>query len=159
MRIQKAISKHIASPYKRPIILAYWTGISGNEAGYHGSHWKPLEWACTGRKITPIFKGYNCSGSQYNTPPFLRPLVMFIMAFLRPHCGKATRPSKSILRLSSSARKYISPSLTDEEQSPNYNPQKYYPAQVGESIGKYRILSKLEWGVSSTAWLAKDVSR
>ncbi|KKK14683.1 hypothetical protein P175DRAFT_0561003 [Aspergillus ochraceoroseus IBT 24754] len=63
-----------------------------------------------------------------------------------------------VSRLSSSAQ--VSSLLPlEEEQLSNYDPQKYYPAQIGESIGKYRILSKLGWGVSSTAWLAKDMSR
>lgn len=47
----------------------------------------------------------------------------------------------------------------EEERSPGYDPGKYYPARIGEAIGKYRIISKLGWGTNSTAWLAKDISR
>ncbi|PYH70577.1 kinase-like protein [Aspergillus vadensis CBS 113365] len=48
----------------------------------------------------------------------------------------------------------------EEERNPHYNPQKYYPARIGETIGnRYRIISKLGWGANSTAWLAKDISR
>lgn len=32
-----------------------------------------------------------------------------------------------------------------EEQSPNYNPHKYYPGQIRKSVGKYRKLTKLDW--------------
>ncbi|OJI91261.1 hypothetical protein ASPTUDRAFT_916069 [Aspergillus tubingensis CBS 134.48] len=48
----------------------------------------------------------------------------------------------------------------EEERNPHYNPKKYYPARIGETIGnKYCIISKLGWGANSTAWLAKDISR
>ncbi|GKZ19738.1 hypothetical protein AbraCBS73388_004725 [Aspergillus brasiliensis] len=66
------------------------------------------------------------------------------------HC-KPTKPLSS---------KTISPNWPiEEERSPQYNPRKYYPARIGETIGRYRIISKLGWGANSTAWLAKDASR
>ena len=65
------------------------------------------------------------------------------------------KPSKS-LSLKSTPPTYP----LEEERNPHYNPKKYYPARLGETIGnKYRIISKLGWGANSTAWLAKDISR
>lgn len=51
------------------------------------------------------------------------------------------------------------PPPIEEEQGPTYDPKKYYAARIGETIGQYTIISKLGWGASCTAWLAKDVSR
>ncbi|KAJ5542825.1 kinase domain protein [Penicillium sp. DV-2018c] len=47
----------------------------------------------------------------------------------------------------------------EEELGQGYDPGKYYPAQIGQTIGKYLVISKLGWGANSTAWLAKDTSR
>lgn len=60
--------------------------------------------------------------------------------------------------MSSSPRTLHLSSPIEEEQSSSYDPKKYYPARIGETIGKYRIISKLGWGTSSTAWLAEDTS-
>lgn len=49
--------------------------------------------------------------------------------------------------------------LLEEETNPDYDPRRFYPARVGETIQKYNIISKLGWGSSSTVWLAKDVNR
>ncbi|OOF96593.1 hypothetical protein ASPCADRAFT_206767 [Aspergillus carbonarius ITEM 5010] len=50
--------------------------------------------------------------------------------------------------------------IREEDQSPYYDPERYYPARVGEIIcNRYRIISKLGWGTSSTVWLAKDTNR
>ncbi|KAG5930109.1 hypothetical protein E4U53_002301 [Claviceps sorghi] len=52
------------------------------------------------------------------------------------------------------------PPLLEEERSSSYDPEMYYPAQIGEMIrGKYRLISKLGWGTGSTVWLAGVVSR
>ena len=59
--------------------------------------------------------------------------------------------------MSSSAILRSSP--IEEERSPGYDRAKYYPARIGETIGKYLIISKLGWGANSTAWLARDISR
>ncbi|KAJ2895357.1 hypothetical protein MKZ38_006628 [Zalerion maritima] len=49
--------------------------------------------------------------------------------------------------------------LLEEERYPNYDPCSYYPARVGEVLkGKYKLISKLGWGMASTIWLAQDVS-
>lgn len=81
------------------------------------------------------------------------------MGLSRQHFRKPLRlmSLRSSMPLSSSAA-FRTPAIEDE-QSPGYDPGKYYPAWIGEAIGKYRIISKLGWGTSSTAWLAKDVSR
>nr|KMM72620.1 hypothetical protein CPAG_08914 [Coccidioides posadasii RMSCC 3488] len=53
-----------------------------------------------------------------------------------------------------------SPFIREEDQNPDYDPRKYYPARVGETISRrYRIISKLGWGANSTVWLAKDTTR
>lgn len=50
--------------------------------------------------------------------------------------------------------------IREEDQHPNYDSRKYYPAHVGETLYKrYYIISKLGWGANSTVWLAKDTSR
>ncbi|EAW09766.1 protein kinase domain protein [Aspergillus clavatus NRRL 1] len=50
--------------------------------------------------------------------------------------------------------------IQEENQNPNYDPRKYYPARVGETISRrYRVISKLGWGANSTVWLAKDTTR
>ncbi|PYH35152.1 kinase domain protein [Aspergillus neoniger CBS 115656] len=61
--------------------------------------------------------------------------------------------------MSSSSPAILPTSPIEEERSPGYDPRKYYPARIGETVGKYRIISKLGWGANSTAWLAKDTSR
>jgi serine/threonine-protein kinase SRPK3 len=49
--------------------------------------------------------------------------------------------------------------LLEEEENPDYDPKRFYPARVGETIQKYQIVSKLGWGTSSTVWLAKEINR
>ena len=49
--------------------------------------------------------------------------------------------------------------LLEEEENPDYDPKRFYPARVGETIQKYQLVSKLGWGTSSTVWLAKEISR
>ena len=40
--------------------------------------------------------------------------------------------------------------LLEEEHNPDYDPKRFYPARVGETIRKYQIISKLGWGTGST---------
>jgi len=48
----------------------------------------------------------------------------------------------------------------EEEGSPGYDSRIFYPARVGEDLHrKYRLLSKLGWGLSSTVWLAKGIQK
>lgn len=49
--------------------------------------------------------------------------------------------------------------LLDEEGNPDYDPRRFYPARIGDTIQKYQIVSKLGWGTGSTVWLAKDTNR
>lgn len=78
------------------------------------------------------------------------------------------RPSFARLRrvpLPSSAMGPVSRSVSflsrrEEDQHPDYDAEKYYPARVGETISKrYFIISKLGWGSNSTVWLARDTNR
>lgn len=73
------------------------------------------------------------------------------------------RPTTSMLTYHTFVTSKVSPSHTpmpEEDQHPNFNPKKYYPAHIGATIsGRYRIISKLGWGVNSTVWLAKDIKR
>ncbi|KAE8154687.1 kinase-like domain-containing protein [Aspergillus avenaceus] len=48
--------------------------------------------------------------------------------------------------------------LVDEEICPYYDSKKFYPAKPGEVLdGRYQVLFKVGWGVSSTTWLARDM--
>jgi len=47
----------------------------------------------------------------------------------------------------------------EEEGNPDYDPRRVYPARVGETVRKFKIVSKLGWGTGSTVWLAKDINR
>ncbi|KFY02011.1 hypothetical protein O988_02397 [Pseudogymnoascus sp. VKM F-3808] len=48
----------------------------------------------------------------------------------------------------------------EEEQNPDYDPKRFYPAQIGETVhGKYQIISKLGFGTGSTVWLAEEMNR
>jgi serine/threonine protein kinase len=50
--------------------------------------------------------------------------------------------------------------VMEEDQHPDYASRRFYPVRVGEIIlGRYRIVSKLGWGASSTVWLAQDANR
>ncbi|KAF4465040.1 kinase-like domain [Fusarium albosuccineum] len=47
----------------------------------------------------------------------------------------------------------------DEENSPGYQPEAFYPANPGDILnGRYELVAKLGWGTSSTVWLARDTS-
>ncbi|KAJ5787427.1 kinase-like domain-containing protein [Penicillium paradoxum] len=49
-------------------------------------------------------------------------------------------------------------SKIEEETLPTYSPERYYPVQQGEIFdNRYQALSKLGYGVTSTAWLACDL--
>lgn len=53
----------------------------------------------------------------------------------------------------------LSPSiLVDEEITPVYNSKNYYAVKPGEILAnRYQTLVKVDWGVSSTVWLARDL--
>jgi serine/threonine-protein kinase SRPK3 len=47
--------------------------------------------------------------------------------------------------------------LVEEEKTPYYDPNRFYPARLGEVLnGRYQIATKLGYGSSSTVWLARD---
>ncbi|WEW61697.1 hypothetical protein PRK78_007189 [Emydomyces testavorans] len=46
----------------------------------------------------------------------------------------------------------------EEETIPNYNPENYYPAHIGQVLAdRYQIVGKLGYGVTSTVWLGRDL--
>ncbi|KAB8270700.1 kinase-like protein [Aspergillus minisclerotigenes] len=48
--------------------------------------------------------------------------------------------------------------LVEEEESPDYRADRFYPARLGEIFQKrYQIVAKLGFGTSSTTWLARDL--
>ncbi|KFY73632.1 hypothetical protein V499_06284 [Pseudogymnoascus sp. VKM F-103] len=50
--------------------------------------------------------------------------------------------------------------LLEEEKNPDYDPKRFYPARIGETVnGKYQIMSKLGFGTGSTVWLAEEMNR
>jgi serine/threonine-protein kinase SRPK3 len=51
--------------------------------------------------------------------------------------------------------------LLEEEKNPDYDPKRFYPARIGETVngGKYQIISKLGFGNGSTVWLAEEMNR
>jgi serine/threonine-protein kinase SRPK3 len=50
------------------------------------------------------------------------------------------------------------PEPLEEEKTPYYNPNRFYPARLGEVLqDRYQLATKLGYGSSSTVWLAKDL--
>ncbi|KAI9055694.1 hypothetical protein LZ554_000637 [Drepanopeziza brunnea f. sp. 'monogermtubi'] len=50
--------------------------------------------------------------------------------------------------------------LVEEERVPGYRPEFFYPADPGQVLNnRYKILTKIGWGASSTVWLAEDLER
>lgn len=48
--------------------------------------------------------------------------------------------------------------LVEEEHTPHYKPQHFYPVRVHEILNnRYQIAAKIGWGTSSTVWLARDL--
>ncbi|KAH7170045.1 kinase-like domain-containing protein [Dactylonectria macrodidyma] len=48
--------------------------------------------------------------------------------------------------------------LIEEEGMPEYKPEHFYPARLGEVLnGKFQTVAKLGYGSSSTIWLARDL--
>ncbi|KAE8165465.1 U4/U6 small nuclear ribonucleo protein PRP4 [Aspergillus tamarii] len=46
----------------------------------------------------------------------------------------------------------------EEETLPTYQPEKYYPTQIGEVLdNRYQVLAKLGYGVTSTVWFGRDL--
>jgi hypothetical protein len=50
-----------------------------------------------------------------------------------------------------------SSSPVEEETVPTYEPQRFYPAKLGEVFySRYTVVSKLGFGMNSTIWLCRD---
>ncbi|RDW83586.1 putative protein kinase [Aspergillus mulundensis] len=48
--------------------------------------------------------------------------------------------------------------LIEEEHTPHYKPQHFYPVRLYEVLNnRYQIAAKIGWGTSSTVWLARDL--
>ncbi|MCJ1397750.1 hypothetical protein MMC11_000946 [Xylographa trunciseda] len=46
----------------------------------------------------------------------------------------------------------------EEEKTPYYDPQRFYPTRLGEILdARYQVATKLGYGTSSTVWLARDL--
>ena len=49
--------------------------------------------------------------------------------------------------------------LIEEENIPDYLAERYYPARIGELLeSRYQIVGKLGYGITSTVWLARDLT-
>lgn len=48
----------------------------------------------------------------------------------------------------------------EEEQTPYYDPARFYPARIGDILNnQYQLATKLGYGSSSTIWLARDLNQ
>jgi len=48
--------------------------------------------------------------------------------------------------------------ILEEEQFEEFKTGRYYPVNIGDIFNlKYQVVGKLGFGVSSTAWLARDL--
>lgn len=46
----------------------------------------------------------------------------------------------------------------EEERCPTFQDGDYYPVEIGDVlVGRYQVLGKLGYGISSTVWLASDL--
>jgi len=46
----------------------------------------------------------------------------------------------------------------EEENVPSYVPEDYYPVYIGEVFrSRYKVVTKLGFGVNSTVWLCRDL--
>lgn len=50
--------------------------------------------------------------------------------------------------------------LVEEEKTPDYHPDRFYPARLGQILNqRYQLATKLGFGANSTVWLARDLHR
>lgn len=46
----------------------------------------------------------------------------------------------------------------EEEGSPHYKAEKFYPVRLGEVFeSRYKVVAKLGFGTASTIWLCRDL--
>lgn len=46
----------------------------------------------------------------------------------------------------------------EEERTPNYKAEQFYPVQLGEIFeSRYQVVAKLGFGTASTVWLCRDL--
>ena len=56
-------------------------------------------------------------------------------------------------------QKIVASQLVEEENLPGYLAEHYYPVRIGELLrSRYQIVGKLGFGVTSTVWLARDLT-
>ena len=77
------------------------------------------------------------------------------------------RPWKQLLRIKPSCARRFSTcqapllsgdTLIEEETLPFYEPQQYYPVNIGDVYrSKYQVVGKLGYGAYSTVWLCRDL--
>lgn len=73
-------------------------------------------------------------------------IPMSIQRFLCSIC-----PLFPSMRMASYRGAHRSDLINEEDGTPNYDANKYYPAYIGELIcNKYCLISKASWGVNST---------
>lgn len=74
-------------------------------------------------------------------------------------------PLKSLYRrpwpISSVTAPLLDPSIPiEEERTPDYNADRFYPIKLGQVLNKrYQVATKLGHGANSTVWLARDLDR
>ena len=63
--------------------------------------------------------------------------------------------------LSSAIAPQLDPSLlVEEENTPNYHPDRFYPIHLGQVLNeRYQVATKIGHGANSTVWLARDLNR
>jgi hypothetical protein len=63
--------------------------------------------------------------------------------------------------MSSAVAPRLDPSiLVEEEKTPNYHADRFYPVHLGQVLnGRYQVATELGYGANSTVWLARDLNR
>lgn len=75
------------------------------------------------------------------------------------------RPLAALYRRSWPKSSVLAPRLDptipiEEEKTPNYDPDRFYPVHLGQVLNnRYQIATKLGYGANSTVWLARDLNR
>lgn len=81
----------------------------------------------------------------------LRSLKMSLRGFIKQSpCRASNVPAQAL----------PTAELIEEECSPRYKPDHYYPVRLYDILNdRYQITAKLGWGTSSTVWLARDLNQ